>query len=71
VVTYRHERAGTAHHGQSLRFEVIQLIDPTSAGAPDPRTARAGSAGMSELRPEMGRPAPVPLSALELAAPRP
>lgn len=71
VVTYRHERAGTAHHRQSLRFEVIQLIDPTSAGAPDPRTARAGSAGMSELRPEMGRPAPVPLSALELAAPRP
>jgi hypothetical protein len=71
VVTYRHERAGIAHHGQSLRSEVVQLIDPPAAGAPDPRTTRAGSAGMSELRPEMGRPAPVPLSPLELAAPRP
>ena len=70
VVTYRHERAGIAHQGQSLRSEVVQLIDPPTAGAPDPRTTRAGSAGMSELRPEMGRPAPVPLSSLELAAPR-
>jgi hypothetical protein len=69
-VTYRHERGGTAHHGQSLRAEVVQLIDPSAAGAPDPRTARAGGAGMSELRREMGRPASVPLSALELAAPR-
>ena len=70
VVTYRHERAGTAHRGQSLRSEVVQLIDPPATGASDPRTARAGSAGMSELRPDMGRPAPVPLSTLELAAPR-
>lgn len=69
VVTYRHERAGIAHHGQTLRSEVVQLIDPPAAGAPDPRTTRAGSAGMSELRPEMGRPTAVPLSALELAAP--
>jgi hypothetical protein len=70
VVTYGHQRAGAAQRGQTLRAEVIQLMDPPAAGDPDPRTARAGSAGMTELRPEVGRPAAVPLSPLELAAPR-
>jgi hypothetical protein len=69
AVTYRYERTGTAHHGQGLRAEVIQIMDAPAGGAPDPRTARAGSAGMTELRPEVTRPVPVPLSALELAAP--
>jgi hypothetical protein len=69
AVTYRYERAGAAHHGQGLRAEVIQIMD-AAAGASDPRTARAGSAGLTELRPEVTRPIPVPLSALELAAPR-
>jgi hypothetical protein len=45
-------------------------MDAPAGGAPDPRTARAGSAGMTELRPEVASPVPVPLSALELAAPR-
>ena len=70
TVTYRYERTGTAHHGQGLRAEVIQIMDAPAGGAPDPRTARAGSAGMTELRPEVTPPVPVPLSALELAAPR-
>ena len=70
AVTYRYERAGTAHHGQGLRAEVIQILDAPAGGALDPRTARAGSAGMTELRPDVTRPVPVPLSALELAAPR-
>jgi len=70
TVTYRYERTGTAHHGQGLRGEVIQIMDAPAGGAPDPRTARAGSAGMTELRPEVTSPVPVPLSALELAAPR-
>jgi hypothetical protein len=65
TVTYRHERTGTAQRGQAQRAEVIQLM---TAGA-DPRTARAGSAGMSALRPDPGRPGPGPLSPLELAAP--
>ena len=70
AVTYRYERAGTAHHGQGLRAEVIQIMDAAAAGASDPRTARAGSAGVTELRPEVTRPVAVPFSALELAAPR-
>jgi hypothetical protein len=45
------------------------MMDAT-AGASDPRTARAGQAGMTELRPEVLTPVTVPLSALELAAPR-
>ena len=69
VETYRHERTGVAHQGQGLRAEVVQMMDAT-AGASDPRTARAGQAGMTELRPEVLTPVTVPLSALELAAPR-
>jgi hypothetical protein len=70
AVTYRYERAGTAHHGQGLRAEVIQIMDAPAGSPLDPRTARAGSAGMTELRPDVTQPVPVPLSALELAAPR-
>jgi hypothetical protein len=70
AVTYRYERAGAAHHGQGLRAEVIQIMDAPAGGTLDPRTARAGSAGMTELRPDVTRAVPVPLSALELAAPR-
>ncbi|HKW91889.1 MAG TPA: hypothetical protein VJX92_08320, partial [Methylomirabilota bacterium] len=66
---YRHERSGIARRGQQLRADVIQ----TMAGPPsaDPRTARVTGAGMSALRPEIGRPGLVVLSPLELAAPRP
>ena len=45
-------------------------MDAAGGGASDPRTAHAGSAGLTELRPEVPRPVAVPLSALELAAPR-
>ena len=41
-----------------------------TGGAPDPRTARAGQAGVTDLRPQVLPPVTVPLSALELAAPR-
>ena len=70
AVTYRYERSGTAHHGQGLRAEVIQIMDAPAGGALDPRTARAGSAGMTELRADVTPPVPVPLSTLELSAPR-
>lgn len=67
AVTYRHERTDTVRRGQGLRAEIIQTL----SGGVDQRTARAGSAGMSALRPETARPGPVLLSPLELAAPRP
>jgi hypothetical protein len=72
AVTYRHEHADTARRGQRLRAEIIQMLTGQMLGGPaDPRTARAGSAGMSALRPETARPGTVLLSPLELAAPRP
>lgn len=72
AVTYRHEQTGTAQRGRQLRAEIIQMLTgPTLGGGADPRTARAESAGMSTLRPEVGRPGTVLLSPLELAAPRP
>lgn len=55
--SYRQAQTGTAQRGEHLRA--------------DPRTARAGGAGMSALRPDMGWPGAVVLSPLELAAPRP
>ena len=69
--TYRYQRTGTARHGQVARFEVIQTMDPPPAGGvADPRTARAGGAGVTELRPESTAAPVVPLSPLELQAPR-
>jgi hypothetical protein len=68
---YRYQRTGTARHGQGTRFEVIQTMDAPPAGAPaDPRTARAGSAGVTDLRPEPSAAPAVPLSPLELEATR-
>jgi hypothetical protein len=68
--TYRYQRMGTAQHGQVARFEVIQTMDPPPAGrAADPRTARAGGAGVTELRPDPSAVPAVPLSPLELQAP--
>jgi len=46
-------------------------MDAPPAGAPaDPRTARAGSAGVTDLRPEPSAAPAVPLSPLELEATR-
>jgi hypothetical protein len=66
--SYRQVHTGTAQRGQHLRGEIIQVM---VGGGADPRTARAGSAGMSALRPDTGWPGAVVLSPLELAAPRP
>lgn len=68
---YRYQRTGTARHGQGTRFEVIQTMDAPPAGGPvDPRTARAGGAGVTDLRPEPSAAPAVPLSPLELQATR-
>ena len=69
---YRYQRTGIARHGQGARFEVIQTMDAPPAGrAADPRTARAGGAGVTELRPDPTAAPAVPLSSLEVqAAPR-
>jgi hypothetical protein len=67
--TYRYQRTGTAQHGQGARFEVIQTMEAPPAGvAADPRTSRAASAGVTELRPEPTALPAVPLSPLELRA---
>ncbi len=69
--TYRYQRTGTAQHGQVARFEVIQTMDAPPAGVvSDPRTARAGAAGVTELRLEPAPAPAVPLSPLEVQAAR-